>query len=79
MTQFTIHFTDGTSTLAIGHYIGEVHGMDGWFRIMQHEVSEKTGKPLSGCHEVVRFNGTLVKSIESSGFTNVELVGSAPV
>ena len=66
MTQFTINFTDGTSASYNGHYISTaVYGMDGWFRIMQHEISKKTGKPLSGCHEVVRFNGALVKSIES--------------
>ena len=71
MTQFTIHFTDGTSTLAIGHYISALssrvdgEAWAGWVRIMQHEVGT-TGRLLSGCHEVVRFNGSLVKSIESA-------------
>ena len=85
MTQFTIHFTDGTSAAYHGHYISTVPVVGrhqcpwaGWVRIMQHEVSEKTGKRLSKCYEVVRFNGALVKSIESFGDTHVELVG-APV
>ena len=65
MTKFTIHFTDGTSATYNGHYIRAEEGpWAGWVRIMQHEVSEKTGKPLSGCHEVVRFNRALVKLIE---------------
>lgn len=84
MTMFTIHFTDGTSASYNGHYISAVQSPSrsvawaGWVRIMECEVSEKTGKPLSKCHEVVRFNGALVKLIESSGFNNVEVVG-APV
>jgi len=67
MTKYTINFADGTSASYNGHTIGPVRRArpNGWFRIMRYEVSKKTGKAVGQCHEVVRFNGHNVNSIES--------------
>lgn len=62
MTKYTINFADGSSAFYNGHQLEDLGaGWTGWFRIMQH--SDPLVYP-GWRTEVVRFNGTMVKSIE---------------